>query len=102
MDVTALRPPVLTDPEQTGLVLEVVSIGVHNPLPLPGESSYLYLTCAQGQRYRLPVALHGWATRTLAEHQQRVAAGEVAMLPMTVEFGVRDQQTFARPLLGRR
>ncbi|WP_281004932.1 hypothetical protein [Nocardia thailandica] len=41
MDVTALRPPVLTDPEQTGLVLDVVSIGVHNPLPLPGKA----LTC---------------------------------------------------------
>lgn len=56
---------------------------MHNPLPLPGESSYLYLTCAQGQRYRLPAALHGWATQTLAEPQQRVAADEVAVLPMT-------------------
>ena len=31
-----------------------------------------------------------------------VAADEVAVLPMTVEFGVRDEKPFVRPLSGRR
>lgn len=98
MDGTELRPPTLEDPDGTGLVLDVVSIGVHNPLPLPHEDSYLYVICGDGTRHRLPGELRAWATETLVEHQHRLATDLVPLLPMTVEVGIRDGRMVARPL----
>ncbi len=96
MGDSELRPPALTGPHETGLVIDIVSIGIHNPLPLAGEATYMHVTCADGERYRLPEMLQGWATRMLAEHNTRHAANLDPALPITVEFGSIGHQMFAR------
>ncbi|MFI8977335.1 hypothetical protein ACIGO9_30950 [Nocardia asteroides] len=99
MNDPVLLPPTISD-DEVGLVLDIADIGVHNPLPLAGEVSYLYLRCPDGSRYRVPSELHDWATRTLAEHHASVQTGVVPVLPAAVEFGVIGQQTFARQPTG--
>lgn len=88
-------PPILTGLDD-GLVLDIAEVGIHNPLPLPGETTYAYAVAADGDRYRLPDPLHEWVTRTLAEHYARREAGQAPPLPASVEFGVRDGRMFAR------
>ncbi|MGW6696263.1 hypothetical protein [Nocardia sp. NPDC055049] len=91
---TNLNPPTLTA-EEGGLVLDVVQIAIHNPLALPGETTYCYVVAEDGVRYRIPAPLHDWATVTLAEHGERVGTGRSAVLPARFEFGIRDGRMFA-------
>ncbi|MGW0324734.1 hypothetical protein [Nocardia sp. NPDC003183] len=91
---TNLNPPTLTA-EEGGLVLGVAQIAIHNPLALPGETTYSYLVAEDGVRYRIPAPLHDWATTTLAEHGARFGTGLPPILPGRFEFGIRDGQMFA-------
>ncbi|MEU4414873.1 hypothetical protein ACIBEH_05580 [Nocardia salmonicida] len=93
-----LQPPCVTSDKHSGLVLDIDTLALHNPLPLAGEDTHAYIRCTDGATYRLPAALQDWATTAMAAHYAHKAAGKPLLFPGQVEFGILHGTVYAELL----
>ncbi|WP_040786160.1 hypothetical protein [Nocardia pneumoniae] len=98
MDDIELQPPTVASPRHTGLVLDIATLSIHNPLAGPGEITYPYIRCTDHRVLRLPEPLHRWATETIALEHATHAAGAPPLFPGQVEFGILDGIMYAEIL----
>ncbi|WP_406274809.1 hypothetical protein OH799_01895 [Nocardia sp. NBC_00881] len=98
MDDIELQPPTVASAKQTGLVLDIADLDIHNPLAVPGETTYPYIRCTDHRVLRLPRPLHRWATDTIALNYAQHASGAVPLFPGQVEFGILDGTMYAELL----
>ncbi|WP_227997834.1 hypothetical protein [Nocardia australiensis] len=98
MDAIELEPPKVASPKHTGLVLDVATIGLGNPLALPGESTQPYIRCTNHTVLRLPDPLHDWATTVIATTHTHRAEGWPPIFPGQIEFGILDGAMYAELL----
>lgn len=88
--------PVISTVEQTGLVLDVASVGVTGPGFGDVPAAAPYLRCADGQHFRLPEALRDWAIDSVATHHALEQTGCGPMFPSKVEFGIFNGGAYAQ------
>jgi hypothetical protein len=98
MDDIELQPPRVASDKHTGLVLDIDTLALHNPLPLAGEDTHAYIRCTDGTTYRLPAALQDWATTVIAAHYAHKAAGKPLIFPGQIEFGILHGTVYAELL----
>ncbi|WP_227979832.1 hypothetical protein [Nocardia spumae] len=89
----AFDPPVVASASDTGVVLDVAGIGIHDPIGVAD----LYLELADGTRRQLPAPLRDWAITMLATHGRHTAIDELPVFPCRVEFGVLHGRMYAIP-----
>ncbi|MFD3459724.1 hypothetical protein ACFWVM_08445 [Nocardia fluminea] len=92
-----LHPPCVASEKHTGLVLDIDTLALHNPLPLAGEDTHAY-SCTDGTTYWLPAGLQDWATTVIAAHHAHKAAGTPLMFPGQIEFGILHGTVYAELL----
>ncbi|MEU7632153.1 hypothetical protein AB0B25_19285 [Nocardia sp. NPDC049190] len=98
MDDIELQPPTVASAKQTGLVLDIAALDIHNPLAGPGEITYPYIRCTDHRVLRLPQPLHRWATDTIALNHAQRATGATPLFPGQIEFGILDGTMYAELL----
>ncbi|MGK8524359.1 hypothetical protein ACRS6B_23650 [Nocardia asteroides] len=98
MDDIELQPPTVASAKHTGLVLDIATLAIHNPLAGPGETTYPYVRCTDHRVMRLPEPLHRWATETIALNHTQHATGALPLFPGQVEFGILDGTMYAEVL----
>ncbi|MDH6280983.1 hypothetical protein [Prescottella agglutinans] len=90
-----LRPPTISSEDETGLVLDVATVGVSDTGFVDG-SGHPYVRCTDGKYFRLPEALRDWATASIAEHRALVQTGNGKLFPSSIEFGVFNGGMYAQ------
>ncbi|WP_433759516.1 hypothetical protein [Nocardia sp. CA-135398] len=98
MDDIELQPPSVVSEKDTGLVLDIAAVGLHNPLGLAGEPTYAYVRCTDDTTYRLPAPLQEWATSMIAVNHVHRAAGHQSLFPGQIEFGILNGGMYAELL----
>ncbi|MFE3795600.1 hypothetical protein [Nocardia tengchongensis] len=92
--MTPLEPPMVASPQQTGMILDVAAIGIHDP----AGADTLYLRATDGARYQLPEQLRDWATGMIGANLITLQAGEPSAFPRRIEFGILDGHMYAEML----
>ncbi|MBF6171009.1 hypothetical protein [Nocardia blacklockiae] len=86
----ALEPPTVASADDTGLILEVVDVGITEP----AITGHPYLRLADGTVYRVPTPLTDWAITFIAASRR---PGQ-ELLPARMEFGVVDGEMYVEVL----
>ncbi|MFQ6398806.1 hypothetical protein ACLMAJ_35880 [Nocardia sp. KC 131] len=98
MDDLELQPPTVASARHTGMVMDVVAIGLADPLAAADETTRPYIRCTDNTIFRLPKPLHDWAFTVITATDAHGAARHPAMFPRQIEFGILDGTMYAELL----